>query len=86
MNVVTAAKKIKEESGLTFMRLAQAMGYKRYNNAAKFFEGTSMTVDSACKLFDALGYEIIVQPKRQGRRADGQIVLTRSDEDKEAAK
>ena len=40
----------------------------------------SVRVEAALKMLDALGYELIIQPKKAGRRPEGQIVITMEDE------
>ena len=48
---------------VTLEVLRERLGYKTVSGVSERLRGASMRVDSFAKFLDALGYEIIVQPK-----------------------
>lgn len=72
--IVKAALK---ETGTTQQRLAEAMGYSNGQaNVAKIFSRQDIYMSTLTKMLDKLGYEVVIQKKTQGRRKEGQMVLT----------
>ena len=48
---------------ITLDVLRENMGYKTVSGVSERLKGSSMKVDTFVKFLDALGYEVIVQPK-----------------------
>lgn len=48
---------------ITFDVLRDRMGYKTISGVSERLKGKSIKVDTFVKFLDALGYEVIVQPK-----------------------
>lgn len=48
---------------VTFDVLRDRMGYKTISSVSERLRGKSIKVDTFVKFLDALGYEVIVQPK-----------------------
>ena len=65
---------ILKEKNITQTEFAKIMGY-----ASQGAVGNKLKQDSTTAVFaemlDKLGYEVVVQPKTQGKRKDGAIVL-----------
>lgn len=77
MRVTTAIQAVRKEKKVTYEQLAKAVGAKSYTNIKNMLaEKSNPTVDSLLPVLEALGYELVIQPKRQGRRAEGQRVIT----------
>ena len=51
--------------------LRDRMGYKTISGVSERLKGQSMKVDNFVKFLDALGYELIVQPKTVRPAAEG---------------
>ena len=51
--------------------LRERMGYKTISAISERLNGKSMRVDTFIKFLDALGYEVIVQPKTAREAKDG---------------
>ncbi len=84
MKITTAVQTVRKERKATYDQLAKAVGAKSYSNIKNLLSGNANpTVESLLPVLEALGYEMIIQPKKQGRRADGQYVIT-FEEDKES--
>ena len=74
MKVADVLKLVIKESGTTQARLAKVLGYKSQSGIAERIKG-NITVDNLLAITDAIGYEVVIQKKKPGRRADGQYVL-----------
>ena len=65
MNEVKIIEMIREPSNpkVTIDVLRERLGYKTVSGVSERLRGKSMKVDTFVKFLDALGYEVIVQPK-----------------------
>lgn len=76
MKVTTAVQTVRKEKKVTYEQLAKAVGAKSYSNIKNLLsDKANPTVESLVPVLEALGYELVIQPKRQGRRSDGQFVI-----------
>ena len=76
-----AIKGIMEAKDVSQADLASMLGYKSQSGVAEMLNrpesGTS--TDKLIAICNILGYEVVLQPIKKGRREAGQIVLERSD-------
>lgn len=65
MNEIEIIQEIRENSSpkVTFDVLKDKLGYKTVSGVSERLKGKSMKVDTFVKFLDALGYELVVQPK-----------------------
>lgn len=74
MTTSEAIKTALSDKKVTQSKLAEMMGY-----ASQAAIGNRLNSNISCELLiqmlDKLGYEVVVQPKTQGKRKDGAIVL-----------
>lgn len=76
MGITEIIQGIRKEKKVTYDQLAKATGAKSYTNVKNVLSRDgSVNVETAVKLLEALGYEMVIQPKKQGRRPDGQQVV-----------
>ena len=70
---------ILKEKKLTQVTFANSVGTTQsaIGNAKK---RNDVYVSTLIKWCESLGYEVVIQEKKQGRRRDGQIVLTQKEE------
>ncbi len=74
MNEIDIIKKLREEivkPDVTLDQLRDRMGYKSISGVSERLRGKSMKVDTFVKFMDALGYEVIVQPKTSSEASKG---------------
>jgi len=81
MKAEKAIKQIIKKTGFTQKRLAEVLGYPHQSNIAEKLRCKNMYVAAVVELLDVMGYELVIQPKKRGRRPDGQILITRGDEE-----
>ena len=65
MNEIKIIQEIMENSNpkVTLDVLRDRLGYKSISGVSERLRGQSMKVDTFTKFLDALGYEVVVQPK-----------------------
>jgi len=84
MIITTAIKDIMKKRGVTQNELKEKLGYRTQSAIAERLKQKSIGVDKAFEMLDAMGYEIIIQPKStRGKRATGSYVITKEDEQEE---
>ena len=73
MNEIKVIQDIMENSTpkVTLDVLRDRMGYKSVSGVSERLRGKSMKVDTFVKFMDALGYEVIVQPKTAREAREG---------------
>lgn len=73
MNEIKIIQNIMENSTpkVTLDVLRDRMDYKSISGVSERLRGKSMKVDTLVKFMDALGYEVVVQPKTAREARDG---------------
>ena len=69
-------KQVMSESRLTQVRIAEQYGCTQHNVSGRI-KFLPTVLDFLLSVLDMAGYELVVQPKKRGRRPDGQIVIER---------
>jgi len=62
--------------------LAEKMGYAHPSAIGQILQRGNVTVETLVKICDLLDYEVTIQPKRGGRRPEGQFIITAKEEEK----
>ena len=75
MLIGDAINKILTDMGWTKTHLAHQMGYVRSSAFTTLFAKNNIRLNTLCRMAEVLGYEVVLQKKRQGRRAEDQIIL-----------
>lgn len=74
MNTKDAVKQVMKESKTTQVQLAKLLGYSGQSSIAERLK-SDMQISTLRAMMDAMGYEVVIQKKKQGKRPAGQIVL-----------
>jgi transcriptional regulator with XRE-family HTH domain len=81
MKATIAVQTVRKEKKVTYDQLAKAVGAKSYSNIKNLLsDKANPTIDSLIPVLEALGYEMVIQPKKQGRRPEGQYVIDVAEE------
>ena len=81
MFVSAAIKKLLKENGKSQAWMAERMGYAHQSGMGQMLNrGTGVTVITLCRICDIMGYEVTIQPRRAGKRPEGQIVIDLDEE------
>lgn len=75
MKIGDAINKILDDMRWTKTYFAHQMGYVRSSAFTTLFSKNNIELNTLCRMAEVLGYEVVLQKKRQGRRAEDQIVL-----------
>lgn len=81
MKINKAIRDIMRSKGISLSTMAKALGKVDENGKAKGndisarLNHDNMSFDKAIEMLDILGYEVVVQEKRQGGRRADQVVI-----------
>lgn len=81
MNEIKIIRHIMDKSApkITFDVLRNKMGYSTVSSVSERLRGKSMKVDTYIKFLDALGYELVVQPKTAREAKEGSYKVGESE-------
>lgn len=68
-----------KETKTTQQQLADRIGAKHQSVISERLKMDNLSINTALEMLEALGYEMVVQEKRRGRKREGQITIERSD-------
>lgn len=77
MDAKEIVKQALKERGISQTQLASMLGYTAAAGVTNRLCASSKDIscDLFAKMLDTIGYEVVVQPKTQGKRKEGSIVL-----------
>lgn len=70
-----AIKALMKETGVSQVQLAKYIGVKGQSNISEAIKNNVKSTMTLIAMAEAMGYEVVLQKKRPGKRPDGQIVL-----------
>lgn len=74
-------KSLIKQSDFTQTTLAKAMGYNNQSSIANRLNKNDMGVSLLAKMLDVLGYDLVIQPKKRGRKAEDQFIIEPEDDE-----
>lgn len=75
MNANEIIKELIKRSDFTQTTLARAMGYSTQSGIASRLNKNDMGVSLLVKMLDILGYDLVIQPKKRGRKSEDQFFV-----------
>lgn len=81
MTIKEAIKSLLKYKKTTQSALADKMGYASPSGIGQMLQRGNLTVETLVKICDLLDYEVTIQPKRGGRRPEGQFIIEGSSEE-----
>ncbi|MBC5582542.1 helix-turn-helix domain-containing protein [Anaerofilum sp. BX8] len=76
MNICEAVKLAMKNQKTTQGQMAERIGVKGQSVIAQRLRMDNISVNTVLEMLDAIGYEMVIQEKRPGRRSEGQFVVT----------
>jgi hypothetical protein len=70
-------KKAMRDTHITQEQLRDRLGFANQSGVSMRINRENQSVNSLLEVLDELGYELVIQPKKRGRRPDGQEVVTK---------
>ena len=80
MKINKAIRDLMKEKETSLQTMAESLGKKKGNDISARLNHENMSFDKAVEMLNVLGYEIILQKKKQGRKSADQIVIDQKDE------
>lgn len=75
MKINDAIRKAMKEKGFTQAQMAKAIGKPSANTVGARLTSDSLSTNNVVEMLDVIGYELVVQPKTQGQRKEGSMVI-----------
>ncbi len=75
MTIREAIKSLLKYKRTTQKSLADKMGYASQAGIGQMLQRGNMTVETLVRICENLDYEVTIQPKRGGRRPEGQFII-----------
>lgn len=82
MNICEAIKKAMKLQKTTQAQMAERVGASSQSVVAQRLRMDNLSVNTVIEMLDSIGYEMIIQEKKPGRRADGQFPIAKEAEGK----
>lgn len=80
MKISDAIKTAMKNQKTTQVQLAERIGASSQSVIAQRLRMNNLSVDTVIEMLDAIGYEMVIQEKKRGRRPEGQIIIDRGEE------
>ena len=80
MLINKAIREIMKKKEVTLLAMAKSLGKDKGNDISARLNHGNMSFGKAVEMLDVLGYEIVVQERKQGSRRADQIVIDQKDE------
>jgi len=78
MKIGEAIKQALKNQKTTQQQLADRIGAKSQSVIAQRLRMNNLSIETILEMLDAIGYEVVIQEKKPGRRRDDQILIERS--------
>lgn len=81
MKINKAIREIMKNKKISLSTMAKALGKDKGNDISARLNNGNMSFDKAVEMLDILGYEVVIQEKKQGGRRVDQIVIDQREEE-----
>lgn len=81
MKINKAIREIMKNKKISLSTMATALGKSKGNDISARLNNDNMSFDKAVEMLDVLGYEVVIQEKKQGGRRADQIVIDQKAEE-----
>lgn len=76
-----AIKMAMKSRNVTQEQMAKIIGAKSQSVISERLRKKNVTLNNVIEMLDAIGYEMVIQEKKPGRRPEGQLVITLESEE-----
>ena len=81
MKINKAIRDLMKEKKMSLLAMAIALGKTKGNDISARLNNGNMSFEKAVEMLDILGYEIVIQERKQGGRRADQIVIDQKSEE-----
>lgn len=79
MKITEAIRAAMKNQKISQVRLTEQLGLKSQSVVAQRLRTDNLSVDTVVEMLDSIGYEMVIQEKKRGRKTEGQLVIERSE-------
>lgn len=79
MKITDAIRAAMKNQKISQVRLTEQLGLKSQSVVAQRLRTDNLSVDTVVEMLDSIGYEMVIQEKKRGRKTEGQLVIERSE-------
>ena len=80
MKINKAIRELMVQKKMSLTAMAKALNKERGNDISARLNNGNMSFDKAVEMLNVLGYEIVIQEKKQGGRRADQVVIDQTEE------
>ena len=81
MKIGEAIKQALKNQKTTQQQLADRIGAKSQSVIAQRLRTDNLSINTVIEMLDGIGYEMVIQEKKRGRRPEGQIIIDRGEDE-----
>ena len=81
MQINKVIRDLMKKKDTSLLSMAKSLGKEKGNDISARLNHSNMSFDKAVEMLDVLGYEIVVQERKQGGRRADQIVIDQKPEE-----
>lgn len=81
MKIGEAIRQAMKNQKTTQKQLADRIGAKSQSVISERLRMDNLSINTVIEMLDGIGYEMVIQEKKRGRRPEGQIIIDRGDDE-----
>ena len=79
MKIGEAIRQAMKNQKTTQKQLADRIGAKSQSVISERLKMNNLSINTVIEMLDGIGYEMVIQEKKRGRRPEGQIIIDRGE-------
>ncbi|HHX79868.1 MAG TPA: helix-turn-helix domain-containing protein [Acholeplasmataceae bacterium] len=80
MKIGEAIRQAMKNQKTTQKQLADRIGAKSQSVISERLRMDNLSINTVIEMLDGIGYEMVIQEKKRGRRPEGQIIIDRGED------
>ncbi len=80
MKIGEAIRQAMKNQKTTQKQLADRIGAKSQSVISERLKMNNLSINTVIEMLDGIGYEMVIQEKKRGRRPEGQIIIDRGED------
>ena len=74
-----AIKKAMKDTNTTQTQMARLVGAKSQSVISERLKMSNLSINTVVEMLDAIGYELVIEKRKQGRRREDRLIIGRGD-------
>ncbi len=80
LHIGEAIKTAMRESNTTQTQMAKLVDAKSQSVISERLKMSNLSIDTVVEMLDAIGYDLVIEKRKQGRTREGRMIIGRGDE------